>query len=202
MFTGIITDIGTVAHIVDRGDRRLTIHCHYPLHKIERGASIACEGVCLTVVDLGLLPDRPDVSWFSVDVSAETLDCTLIAHWQPGQRINLERALCVGDELGGHFVSGHVDGLAEITALEAVNESYRLQFCVPEEYACYLAEKGSIALNGVSLTVNQASGAEAEVNLIPHSWEHTTFSGCSVGDAMHFEVDMLARYAARMLSYR
>ena len=193
MFTGIITAIGTVAEITKSGDWTLRIRTPWACDDIALGASIACSGVCLTVTA------RQD-DWFEVGVSAETLSLTTIGTWQQGSRINLERALSVGDELGGHIVSGHVDGLAKLISVTPVDDSHCLRFEVPEGLAGFVASKGSVALDGISLTVNAVAGAQFEVNIIAHSWEHTTLADRQDGDMVNLEIDMLARYVARLLS--
>lgn len=193
MFTGIITAIGTVAEITKSGDWTLRIRTPWACDDIALGASIACSGVCLTVTA------RQD-DWFEVGVSAETLSLTTIGTWQQGSRINLERALSVGDELGGHIVSGHVDGLAKLISVTPVDDSHCLRFEVPEDLAGFVASKGSVALDGISLTVNAVACAQFEVNIIAHSWEHTTLADRQDGDMVNLEIDMLARYVARLLS--
>lgn len=199
MFTGIVTDVGRIERLEDRGDLRVRIACAYAPETIAVGASIACDGVCLTVVDRG---PAPGGGWFDVDVSAETVSRTNIragrAAWAAGARVNLERALRVGDELGGHIVSGHVDGLAEVVALRAEGDSTRVTFRAPADLARFIAPKGSIALNGVSLTVNEVAGREFGVNFIPHTKAHTTWGAVDVGDAVNLEIDTLARYVARL----
>lgn len=196
MFTGIVTDIGTILHVEQRGDLRARIATSYPVATIAIGASIACDGVCLTVVATGTDPS----GWFDVDMSAETVSRTNIGRtgWVPGRRINLERALKVGDELGGHIVSGHVDGVAEIVALRDEGDSTRLTFRAPKDLAGFIAPKGSVALNGTSLTVNEVAGAEFGVNIIPHTKEVTTWGTAKVGDVVNLEIDTLARYVARL----
>ena len=195
MFTGIVTDIGTVRAIEPRGDLRVRIGTAYDAGGIDMGASIACDGCCLTVVDRG----RDDAGdWFDVDASAETMAVTALGDWAPGRRVNLERALRVGDELGGHIVSGHVDGVAEIVDARPEGDSLRLLFAIPEPLARFVAPKGSVALNGVSLTVNAVDGVRFGVNLIPHTREVTTFGERGVGDRVNFEVDTMARYVARL----
>jgi len=191
MFTGIITDIGRVAALERRGDLRARIATGYDTGGIDIGASIACDGVCLTVVALG-------EDWFEVDISAESLSRTNLGGWTEGRAINLERALKVGDELGGHIVSGHVDGLAEVVALRHEGDSTRLSFRAPGALAGFIAPKGSVALNGTSLTVNEVSGAEFGVNLIPHTKEVTNWGAVQVGDLINLEIDTLARYVARL----
>ncbi|WP_103171102.1 riboflavin synthase [Paracoccus sp. SY] len=193
MFTGIITDIGTVATVEMRGDMRARIDCGYDMATVDMGASIACDGVCLTVVDKGQ-------GWFAVDISAETLSKTNIGAegWQVGKRLNLERALRVGDELGGHIVSGHVDGVARVIAMQDEGDSLRLTFEAPAALARYIAPKGSVALNGTSLTVNEVEGNRFGVNLIPHTRQVTTWGSVAQGDAVNLEIDTLARYVARL----
>ncbi|MEM9468718.1 MAG: riboflavin synthase [Pseudomonadota bacterium] len=193
MFTGIITDIGTI-HSVDktRGDIRFGIQTRFDLETVDIGASIACSGCCLTVVE-----KENDV--FYVDVSAESISKTTIGSWREGTRINLERSLKVGDELGGHIVSGHVDGLAKLMSLQEEGDSWRLKFEVPQELSKFIASKGSVALDGISLTVNEVEGNQFGVNIIPHTWENTSLSDRCVGDYVHLEIDMLARYMARMM---
>jgi riboflavin synthase len=194
MFTGIITDIGTVLDLQRRGDLRARIGTGYDVGGIDIGASIACDGVCLTVVDLGGSPQN----WFDVQISAETLSCTTLGSWVPGQRINLERALRVGDELGGHIVSGHVDGLARVTGLRPEGDSLRMTFRAPQALAGFIAPKGSVALNGTSLTVNAVDGAEFGINFIPHTQLATTWGSIAEGDMVNLEIDTLARYVARL----
>ncbi|MCC5970617.1 MAG: riboflavin synthase [Pararhodobacter sp.] len=191
MFTGIITDIGRIAALDRRGDLRARIATGYDTDSIDIGASIACDGVCLTVVTLGR-------DWFEVDISAETLARTNLGGWEDGRLVNLERALKVGDELGGHIVSGHVDGLAEVIGSVDEGDSTRLTFRAPVELAGFIAPKGSVALNGTSLTVNEVSGVEFGVNLIPHTKGVTTWGAVQVGDRINLEIDTLARYVARL----
>jgi riboflavin synthase len=191
MFTGIITDIGRIVAVERRGDLRARIATGYDTDGIDMGASIACDGVCLTVVALG-----PD--WFEVEISAETLSKTNLEGWRADRRVNLERALKVGDELGGHIVSGHVDGVAEVVGKRAEGDSTRLTFRAPEGLAGFIAPKGSVALNGTSLTVNEVAGREFGVNLIPHTKSATTWGEVEVGDRVNLEIDTLARYVARL----
>ena len=198
MFTGIITDIGTVRRIADRGDRRCRIASGYPADGIAIGASIACSGVCLTVVDRGA---EGDGAWFDVDCSAETLARTTAGGWREGTRLNLERALRVGDELGGHIVSGHVDGTAEVVSVEQSGDSTVVRFRAPADLARFIAPKGSVALDGTSLTVNDVDGAEFSVNLIPHTKAVTTWGQVHAGDRVNIEIDTMARYAARLSEY-
>ena len=191
MFTGIITDVGRIARIERRGDLRARIACGYDMGGVDMGASIACDGVCLTVVAKG-------ADWFEVDASAETLSKTTLGDWAEGRRLNLERALRVGDELGGHIVSGHVDGVAELVAMAPEGDSLRLTFRAPQALARFIAPKGSVALNGTSLTVNEVAGCEFGVNLIPHTREVTTWGDAAPGDRVNLEIDTLARYVARL----
>lgn len=193
MFTGIITDIGRIAQVEMRGDLRARINCSYDMAGVDLGASIACDGVCLTVVDKG-------GDWFDVDISAETLSKTNIGAggWQAGKRLNLERALRVGDELGGHIVSGHVDGVAIIEEMHDEGDSTRVSFRAPAALARFIAAKGSVALNGTSLTVNEVAAEHFGVNLIPHTQTVTTWDEARVGDAVNLEIDTLARYVARL----
>ncbi|MDX1782485.1 MAG: riboflavin synthase [Thalassovita sp.] len=196
MFTGIITDIGEVLALESRGDLRARIGTSYDMGTVDLGASIACDGVCLTVVDKG-------EGWFDVDVSAETTEKTTIGpdSWAVGHKLNLERALKVGDELGGHIVSGHVDGVAEIVAIAEQGDSTRITLHAPEALARYIAPKGSVALNGTSLTVNEVAGCDFGVNLIPHTKEMTTWGAAQVGDRVNLEIDTLARYVARLRDF-
>ncbi|MEI4231907.1 riboflavin synthase [Roseovarius sp. D22-M7] len=191
MFTGIITDTGHVRSVEQRGDRRARIGTGYDTGTIAIGASIACDGACLTVVDLG-----PD--WFAVDVSAETLAKTNLSEWQAGKRVNLERALRVGDELGGHIVAGHVDGLAEVVGLRDDGDSTRVTLRAPRDLAKFIAPKGSVALNGTSVTVNDVDGTDFGINFIPHTKEVTTWGDVAIGNQVNLEIDTLARYVARL----
>lgn len=195
MFTGIVTNIGTVRHREERGDTRFVIGCAYDTATIDTGASIACSGCCLTVTDKGR---DGEGDWFAVDASAETLSLTTAAQWQPGTRLNLERALKVGDELGGHIVSGHVDGMAQVISAEPEGDSLRLVFEASEALAQFIAPKGSVTLDGVSLTVNAVEGAQFGVNIIPHTQEQTTLGSLAAGGAVNLEIDVLARYVARL----
>ena len=192
MFTGIITDIGTVRKIEKPGDTRVEIETAYDTQAIELGASIACSGPCLTVVAKG-------EGWFAIEASAETLDRTSLGGWKVGTRINLERAMCVGDELGGHIVSGHVDGMARILDTRPEGNSVRFDFEAPQDLKAFIAEKGSVALDGVSLTVNAVEDARFGVNIISHTQAHTTFGERVAGDLVNLEIDMLARYVGRLL---
>ncbi|MAF97430.1 MAG: riboflavin synthase [Micavibrio sp.] len=193
MFTGIIIDIGSVKEIDKQGDWRITIGVNdFDLSTTEIGASICCSGCCLTVIEKG-------ADWFRVDVSAESLSKTIISSWGQGTLLNLEPALKMGDELGGHIVSGHVDGLAELTSIKVEQDSHRLSFKVPDDLALYIASKGSVTLDGVSLTVNEVQDNQFGVNIIPHTWENTTLGQLKEGSKVNIEIDMLARYVARML---
>ena len=201
MFTGIVTDIGDVLAAESRAEglRRLTIGCRYERRSIAIGASIACGGICLTVVGLGEARGR---TTFAVDVAPETLAVSMAARWQAGTRINLERSLRVGDELGGHLVTGHVDGIAHIIAREDLPDMARLALRVPPSLARFIAPKGSVALDGVSLTVNAVEGDTFSTLIIPHTLEATTFGAAKQGDAVNLEVDLMARYAARLIERR
>ena len=196
MFTGIVTDMGEVIALDQQGDLRARIATAYDVSGIDIGASIACDGVCLTVVDTGTAPR----GWFDVQISAETVSKTNIGHngWHLGKRINLERALRVGDELGGHIVSGHVDGVAEVVAVQPEGDSLRVTFRAPEALAKFIAPKGSVALNGTSLTVNEVEGCDFGINFIPHTRKVTTWGEVAEGDAVNLEVDTMARYVARL----
>jgi riboflavin synthase len=200
MFTGITTDIGIVRSAEQRGDLRLVIACGYDMASVDLGASIACSGVCFTVVDKG-------DDWFAVDVSSETRARTAKDLWVKGATLNLERSLRVGDELGGHIVSGHVDGVAEVVSADAEGGSIRLGLSAPAGLEHYLAPKGSITLDGVSLTVNEVRAAEGgathfTVNIIPHTAEKTTFAKVAAGRQLNVEIDVIARYLERMLAAR
>lgn len=199
MFTGIITDIGHVLEVEQRGDLRARIGTGYDVDGIDIGASIACDGVCLTVIALG----RDPQNWFDVEISAESVNLTNIGRnaWAPGKRLNLERALKVGDELGGHIVSGHVDGVADVIAMADEGDSTRVTFRAPEALARFIAPKGSVALNGTSLTVNEVDGRDFGINFIPHTKVATTWGDVTVGDAINLEIDTMARYVARLREY-
>ena len=191
MFTGIITDLGEVRSVEQRGGTRLAITTAYETGSIEIGASIACSGACLTVADKG-------ADWFAADVSAETLNCTTLGAWRVGTRVNLERPLRLGDELGGHFVLGHVDGVARIVSREPEGESVRFAFAVPDALSGFIAAKGSVTLDGVSLTVNRVEDSRFEVNLVPHTLRCTAFTSARPDDRVNLEIDVLARYIARI----
>ena len=195
MFTGIITGIGYIDSVVDAGDRTFRISCDWECMQIDIGASIACSGVCLTVV-------ARNTNNFDVTVSAETLAVTTAGNWLVGNQINLERALKLGDELGGHIVSGHVDGLAEIRSIENSGDSHVVWLQAPSAFARFIAAKGSVALDGVSLTVNAVDGCLFSINIIPHTWSVTCWAGAAVGQKMNMEIDMLARYVARLADFK
>lgn len=192
MFTGIVTDVGRVRSLSKRGDTRVEIETGYDTHAIDLGASIACSGPCLTVVEKG-------AGWFAVEASAETLARTTLGEWRTGTRINLERALRVGDELGGHIVSGHVDGVARILDTRPEGDSVRFEFEAPAALKRFIAPKGSVALDGVSLTVNAVDDSRFGVNIISHTRACTTFGDRKPGDRVNLEIDMLARYVGRLL---
>ena len=193
MFTGIISAIGRIDDIQKPGDWRLRITTPWDCAKIDLGASIACSGVCLTVIER-------DADWFAVEVSAESLSRTTIGTWQAGTQINLERALRLGDELGGHIVSGHVDGLAIIDQITRSGDSHELKISVPDALSKFIAEKGSVSLDGISLTVNAIEGSRFGVNIIDHTWGHTTLGHATIGQHLNLEIDMLARYVSRLIS--
>ena len=195
MFTGIINGIGHINSIFDVGDRTFRIGCDWDCTQIDIGASIACSGVCLTVV-------ARDKNSFDVTASAETLAVTTAGNWLVGDQINLERALRLGDELGGHIVSGHVDGLVEIRSIENSGESHVVWLQAPSALARFIAAKGSVALDGVSLTVNAVDGCLFSINIIPHTWSVTGWAGAAVGQKMNMEIDMLARYVARLADFK
>lgn len=194
MFTGIVTGIGYIDTIEDTGDRTFCIGCDWDCSLIDIGASIACSGVCLTVV-------ARHANSFDVTASAETLALTTAGGWSVGDQVNLERALKLGDELGGHIVSGHVDGLAEITSIENIGDSHVVWLRAPSDFARFIAAKGSIALDGVSLTVNVVEGCSFSTNIIPHTWSVTGWANAVVGQKMNMEIDMLARYVARLADF-
>ncbi len=197
MFTGIITDLGRVRAVEARGDTRLTIETGGDIGTLDIGASIACSGACLTVVEKG-------PGWFAADVSAETLSKTTLGGWAPGTAVNLERALRLGDELGGHLVSGHVDGAAEACERAEEGDSLRLAFTAPQDLMPFIAAKGSVTLDGVSLTVNRVEdepgGGRFEVNIIPHTAAVTTLGACRPGTRVNLEIDLLARYVQRLMT--
>tara|TARA_R110002110_G_scaffold76191_1_gene200875 strand:- start:3898 stop:4485 length:588 start_codon:yes stop_codon:yes gene_type:complete len=192
MFTGIVTDLGKIRAIEKRGDTRIEIETSYDMDDVDIGASIACSGPCLTVIEKG-------PGWFAVEASAETLDKTGLGDWTVGTPVNLERAMRIGDELGGHIVSGHVDAVATIVDMQPVGDSVRFTFEAPDAFAKYLAPKGSVSLDGVSLTVNEVQGNRFGVNIISHTQGETTFGSRKVGDRINMEIDTIARYVARIL---
>jgi len=191
MFTGIVTDIGTITELEQAGDLRARIRTGYDTGGIDIGASIASDGVCLTVITLG-------EDWYDVQISAETVLKTNLDSWTVGKRVNLERALKVGDELGGHIVSGHVDGVAEVVGMVDEGDSTRVTLRAPADLARFIAPKGSVALNGTSLTVNEVAGCDFGINFIPHTKEVTTWGDVKLGDRVNLEIDTLARYVARL----
>ncbi len=191
MFTGIITDVGTIAELEQQGDLRARIRTAYDTATIDLGASIASDGVCLTVIALG-------DDWYDVQISAETISKTNLDSWAVGRRVNLERALKVGDELGGHIVSGHVDGVAEVVEMKDEGDSTRVTLRAPQALARFIAPKGSVALNGTSLTVNDVDGCDFGINFIPHTKDVTTWGDVKLGDRINLEIDTLARYVARL----
>jgi len=195
VFTGIITDVGRVTSVSGSGDTRFEIETVYEPDSIDLGASIACSGVCLTVIDRGT---RGDKHWFAVEASKETLDVTTAGNWQNGHSLNLERALKLGDELGGHIVSGHVDALAEIVNIRPEGDSQRFTFRAPKDIMRFVAPKGSITLDGTSLTVNEVDGDTFGVNLISHTQSVTSWGTSRAGDRVNLEIDVLARYVARL----
>ncbi|MGB8363816.1 MAG: riboflavin synthase [Rhizomicrobium sp.] len=194
MFTGIVTDVGQVRHIEKRGDTHIVIATNYDVATVDIGASIACSGICMTVVDKGNSKDR----WFAVTASGETVSKTTLGGWKVGDPVNLERPMRVGDELGGHIVTGHVDGVAGIVRAVPDGESTRITFQAPAALARFIAPKGSVALDGVSLTVNDVDGVRFDVNIIPHTFQVTTFGRAKPGGRVNIEIDLLARYVARL----
>ncbi len=194
MFTGIVTDIGEILSVERAGVLDVRIGTSYEADNLDIGASVACDGVCLTVTDVG----RDPRTWFAVQASEETLSRTNLGQWEPGWRINLERSLKVGDEIGGHIVSGHVDGIAVVGDIREEGDSTRMDLDAPAELARFIAPKGSVALNGTSLTVNEVDGARFDINLIPHTKAVTTWGDAKPGDKVNLEIDTLARYVARL----
>jgi riboflavin synthase len=192
MFTGIVTDLGKIRAIEKRGDTRIEIETSYDTDDIDIGASIACSGPCLPVIEKGR-------GWFAIEASAETLDKTALGDWAVGTTVNLERAMRIGDELGGHIVSGHVDAVASIVDMQPEGDSVRFTFEAPQAFAKYIAPKGSVCLDGVSLTVNEVQGNRFGVNIISHTQGETTFGSRQVGDRINMEIDTIARYVARIL---
>lgn len=199
MFTGIITNIGVIEAIEDQGDRQFTIRCGYDAATIDLGASIACSGVCLTVTKIEPITDG---ALFSVDASGETLSVTTAGAWQVGTRLNLERALSIGDELGGHIVSGHVDGVGRIIEIQPDGASQKFTFEAPENLAPFIATKGSVTLDGTSLTVNSVNHCQFSVNMIPHTQAVTCWGNAQSGDRINIEIDVLARYVARLQEFQ
>jgi len=199
MFTGIVSDVGRIRSVERRGDLRAVVETAYDTETVDLGASIACSGVCLTVVDKG-------PNWFAVDVSGETATRTAQGQWTEGRPLNLERAMKLGDELGGHIVTGHVDGVAEVVSVQPDGDSRRIRFAVPRDLAPFLAPKGSVTIDGVSLTVNTVEdgpeGSRFGINLIPHTQAVTTLGALEPGLAVNVEIDVLARYLQRMEAYR
>lgn len=200
MFTGIVSGIGTITSAEKRGDLRLVITCGYDMNSVALGASIACSGVCLTVVDKGT--DKAGKGWFAVDASGETVSRTAPGMWEENKSLNLERALKLGDELGGHIVTGHVDGVGTVSGITEDGDSRRVAFTVNADLAPFIAAKGSVTIDGVSLTVNEVKddGSEAHftINLIPHTWEVTTLGALTLGQPVNIEIDVLARYLGRL----
>ena len=193
MFTGIITDIGSVKAISGEGDVRFDINTTFVMDDVAIGASIACAGVCLTVIEKGQ-------GWFAVQASDETLQKTTLGDWQADTKINLERALKLGDELGGHIVSGHIDGVAHVVSTQAIGDSMKIDFEAPRDLAAFIAQKGSATIDGVSLTVNDVNDCNFSVNIIPHTQSETTLGKLIEGDRVNLEIDVLARYVARLNS--
>ncbi|MBI1209820.1 MAG: riboflavin synthase [Alphaproteobacteria bacterium] len=198
MFTGIISDVGTIQLVTQRGDKSFKITTAYDPSTIDIGASIACSGPCLTVVAKG---GRAGEAWFSVDVSPETLDKSTASVWAVGTRLNLERPLKVGEEIGGHIVSGHVDGIGEVLQVKPEGDHTRIVIRAPKALAKFIAPKGSIALDGISLTVNEVERDTFGVNIIPHTAKATTWGALKPGDKVNIEIDMLARYLARLKEF-
>ena len=207
MFTGIVSDIGAIERVETRGDTRVTVSTAFDTATVDLGASISCSGVCLTVVDKGV---GKDGGWFAVDVSGETIGRTARDQWAQGRRLNLERALRLGEELGGHIVTGHVDGVAEVVGVCAEGDSKRIDLRLPGDLAPFIAPKGSVTVDGVSLTVNDVrdgpegdgDGTQFSVNVIPHTQAQTTLGDLAAGQAVNIEIDVLARYLQRMEAYR
>ena len=201
MFTGIVTDVGEIAKIEKIKDTRAKIFCTYNVSEIDLGASICCDGVCLTVTDSGISENK---NWFSVDISSETILKTIIGDkdfgWKPGRKVNLERSLRLGDELGGHIVTGHIDGTGSIEKILDVEGSTQVTFQTNRNLAKFIAEKGSITLNGTSLTVNQVDSSSFDINFIPHTKDNTTWKKMRIGEKVNIEIDILARYVDRILS--
>ncbi len=203
MFTGIITDIGKILDLKSNGDLEYTIGCNYEVDTLTIGGSIAHDGICLTVIEKGMNSGR---TWYKVNVSNETINCTKLKNskssWVIGTVINLERSLKVGDELGGHIVTGHVDGVAKIIEVQDIGESTKITATAPEKLSKYVTRKGSIALNGTSLTINEVEGNDFAVNLIPHTKQNTTWNSIEPDDFINIEIDPIARYVARLNGLR
>ena len=201
MFTGIVTDIGEISDVQDLASdlRRFVIACGYDRSTIALGASIACSGVCLTVVETGLVSGR---TWFAVDAAAETISLTTVRSWDKGTKLNLERSLKMGDELGGHLVSGHVDGLATVLERTDLTDQARFRLAIPKDLSRFIAKKGSVALDGVSLTVNDVDGNEFSVLVIPHTLQVTTVGEWRKDTQINLEINVMARYAARLMEAR
>lgn len=195
MFTGIVQEIGTIEKIETKGDWVISISASFPLDALKVGTSIACDGICLTVVD------KTD-KCFIVQLSTETVEKTTARWWRTGTLVNIERSLCVGDEMGGHFVAGHVDGVLKIVSVEEEKDSLRYRFEIPAAFTPYLASKGSIALDGISLTINEVEGPVFGINIIPHTQKETTIGGKKAGDLMNFEIDLISRYVVNALKAR
>ena len=200
MFTGIITDVGEIAKIEKVKDTRVKILCTYNVSQVELGASICCDGVCLTVTDHGITEDK---NWFSVDISSETISKTIIGDkdfgWKAGRKVNLERSLKLGDELGGHIVTGHIDGTGSIEKIIEIEGSTKVTFQTNKSLAKFIAEKGSVTLNGTSLTVNHVEASSFDINFIPHTKDNTTWKKMRIGEKVNIEIDILARYVDRIL---
>jgi len=200
MFTGIITDVGEIAKIEKIKDTRAKILCTYNLSEVELGASICCDGVCLTITDYGITEDK---NWFSVDISSETISKTIIGDkdfgWKAGRKVNLERSLKLGDELGGHIVTGHIDGTGSIEKIIEIEGSTKVTFQTNKSLAKFIAEKGSVTLNGTSLTVNHVEASSFDINFIPHTKDNTTWKKMRIGEKVNIEIDILARYVDRIL---
>ena len=197
MFTGIVSDIGTVLELEQKGDLRVRIGCSYEEDSIDIGCSICCNGICLTIIGRG----TNETTYFDVEISSESLTKTNSKFWKIGSKQNLERALRLGDELGGHIVSGHVDGVAKVSAVKEIGDSTKIEFDVPDPLAKFCASKGSVSLNGTSLTINDVSGSKFSVNLIPHTKSETNWKFVQVNDDINLEVDTLARYVSRLKEY-
>ena len=203
MFTGIITDVGEIAKIEKIKDKQAKIFCTFDVSEMDLGASICCDGVCLTVTDCGITENK---NWFSVDISSETMSKTIIGdknfRWKPGRKVNLERSLKLGDELGGHIVTGHIDGTGAIHKILEIEGSTQVTFKTNMSLAKFISEKGSITLNGTSLTINKVNASSFDINFIPHTKENTTWQKMRIGEKVNIEIDILARYVDRILGSR